>query len=120
MVAGRRDGDGPLGRLLAFHVGIVERVVAEGVPGLVPFEAGRRDVELLGVEADRFGQRADGDDLEPLDDGPFLRVLVRHQQSALALLASGQSHRQDALGPPHRAVERQLARGRKAVEPGRG
>jgi len=56
MCAGRGDGDGPLGRFLAFDVGIIESIVAERVAGGRPLKRRGWDVELLGVEANRFRQ----------------------------------------------------------------
>ena len=68
MGAGRRHGHGPLGRFLAFDVGIVEPVVAESASRRLPLERGRRNVELFGVKADRLGEGADSDDIQAVDD----------------------------------------------------
>ena len=119
MRAGRRDGDGPLGRFLAFDVGVVESVAAEGAAGGVPLKRGRRDIQLFGVEADGLGQRADGDDLETVDDGPFLGIRGRHDQAAHSLLAGGQRHREDAFRRADGSVEGQFAAGAVRVETGR-
>ena len=50
------DGDSPLGRFLAFHIGVVDRVFTVLTNGVLPPKHGRGNWQLTGKEANSLGQ----------------------------------------------------------------
>jgi hypothetical protein len=119
MGTGGRHGDGPLGRFLSFHVGIIERIAAERAAGGIPLKRGGRNIQLLGVETDGLSQGSDGDDIQSVDDGTFLGIRDRHNQAAHSLLAGSQGHRENALRRADGPVECQFAGRSKRGKTGR-
>ena len=135
--AGRPDhdhvvaaGDGhlhrALGAFLSAHVGEVA-----GVGAALPAEVG--DVDAHGVDVlpaaqifDGLAQRADGDDVDAVDDGRLLGVVDRDEHARDAELAHGEGDGEDAAAAADLAAQRELAdqgdfgRGFAEVEPAGG
>ena len=103
------DGDGTLGGLLALHVSVVDGVAAVFAERVFPAENRRRDREFSAEEPDRFGQAADRDDIEFLDDGGFAGVLGGDEQPLTAFAPGLQGHGQRPLDWADIAIQGQFA-----------
>lgn len=110
MSAGRSDGNGALGHLLAAHVGKIFFVAAKFFEEFADARGGWFDVELLDQKRSGLSDAVDGDHVDPLDDRCFGGVGARDDQAAKLLVGcGGHRHREGAFHGAHRAIEGQLA-----------
>ena len=104
-----RDGhlDGAFGGVLAAHVGEIDLVVLVRLNERLG-DCGRERF-VAAQKLERLAQVAHAVSGDPLDNGGFLGVSLRHNNGAFAAPTGFQGDRQHAVDGSHAAVERQFA-----------